>query len=261
MRLTPVAILVPLISMFVLPWAGCATFDPRSTDEILLDPSSEWSPPEQLTVIMAAAADNLLDNRTNIKAIVTPYYPSVIRALGRKAQREYRWGEDEYHRYVDKLVHESSGMYIDWEQSNEPLYGAELKPVTKPTDFDSLLVLLTITNKGWPCGKQLAISVPTPEGGRREIFIPLEEPDCIPPDITGLEERIFLVNERKDTLRPKFVWGRRMSYLTNIDETLYAKFRFVGGDVHFLEGSSRFFLAIAGFERKIELEFQVSGMR
>ena len=120
--------------------------------DIVTHPSSEWSIPENLTIIMDAGNHNLRDHRTNIKAIVTPYFPSVIKAIGRRAQDQFE----------------------------------------SPVRLDSLIVLLTLRNTGWPCGQYLLVHIPSSfdPTGRQGQMIPLDNPDCIPRDISHLEGNI-----------------------------------------------------------------------
>ena len=240
-------------AVIALAFSGCYYLGQNSYKEIVLYPSSEWSSPENLTMIMEAGNHNLRDNRTNIKAIVTPYYPSVIKAIGRRAQEQYHWTEEEFRNYVNNLLRESSGMFIDWDQPAERLYDALLNPLETPLQYDSLLVLLTLRNIGWPCGKYII--------GPSGQIIPLDNPDCNAPDITHLEGNIILVNEENMFITPTIVWGKRMNYLTNIEETFFVKFKLRDGDHHFLEHSRRFFLSIKGLEGDIRLELSTELMR
>jgi len=240
---------------------GCYYLGHNKFKDIIPHPSRDWSAPECLTVIMEAGEDNLLDKRTNIKAIVTPYYPSVVKALNREAQKQSHWSEKVYQQTTDRLIYESCGMFVDWEDENEPVYDYKLKPLNNPLQFDSVMFLLTLRNVGWPCGKKLRLSVPT-SYGYREIIIPLEEPDCVPPDIKNIQNMISLMNQRTDILHPKTVSGRKMSYLTNIEETIFIKFIFNDGEKHFLDSSDAYYLFILnGFESEIRFKFPIDYMR
>src|SRR3972149_6050437 len=127
---------------------GCFYLGQNTYTEIAAAPSTVWSSPEVLTMIMEAGNHNLRDDRTHIKAIVTPYYPSVIKAIGRRAQTLYHWSETEDRGYVNQLLRESSGMYIDWDDPGEPIYDQRLDILQSPSQFDSLLMLLSLSNIG-----------------------------------------------------------------------------------------------------------------
>lgn len=242
---------------------GCYYLGQNTYKDIVPNSSKNWSGPELLTVIMEAGNHNLYDNRTNIKAIATPYYPSVIKAIGRRAQAQYHWSEQGFQNYVNSLVHQSSGMYIDWEQPHEPVYGKRLEPLYSPTQFDSLMFLVTLRNNGWPCGKMISIYIPTADPNIPDInmVVPLEELNCPVPDISDLEGRIVLVNDEGTILNPKMVWGKRMNFLTNNEETLFVKFHLWYDGEHFLARSKKFYLTVTGFEREIRLRFSTELMR
>jgi hypothetical protein len=216
--------------LLLLP--GCYYLGQNTYKDIVDDPSSGWSGPEVLTVIMEAGNHNLLDGRTNIKAIATPYYPSVIKAIGRRAQLLNHWSEAQFRGWVDRLLYEGSGMYVNWESPSEPIYDSKLHHLDSIAQFDSLMVLLTLIDVGYPH-----------------------------PDITQLEEQLFLVNERGDVLSPQTVWGRRMNILTNFDETLFLKFNLWDDTTHFLKNSRRYFLLIKGLDGNIRLELAANLMR
>src|SRR3972149_2085762 len=211
---------------------GCFSLGQNTYTEIAAAPSTVWSSPEVLTMIMEAGNHNLRDDRSHIKAIVTPYYPSVVKAIGRRAQSLYHWSETQYQDYVNQLLRESSGMYIDWDNPNEPVHDTELHILQKPAQFDSLLFLLSLSNIGsgsW--------------------------------DISQLERNLFLVNEKNKTLAPFTVWGRRMNLLAGIDETMFVKFQLRTETGHFLEGSTRYYFLIQAPENKIKIELSTATMK
>lgn len=240
------------ILIIFIAFQGCWFWGQRDALDITATPSSLWTQKECLTVIMGAQNNNLLDFRTNIKSIATPYYPSVVKAIGRRAQAEHGWTEVEFRRYVDGLLNQGSGMFVDWDHPGEIVYDAALHPLAGIDQFDSLLFLLSLTNTAWPCGKVLIVG---------SVAIPLDKPDCEAPEITRIEGNIFLVNEDGKFITPQFVFGRRMNYLTNNDESLFILFKLREGDHHFLGDSRKFYLAIKGFENDIRLEFRTDIMR
>jgi hypothetical protein len=244
-----------ICSIFLIVFSGCYYLGKNTYKNIAVVPSTEWSGPEQLTIIMEAGNDNLRDIRTNVKAIVTPYYPSVVKSIGRQAQRKYHWSEKEFRGYVDNLLRDGSAMFIDWDKPSEPVYDSRLQPLKSPLQFDSLMLLLTLRNNAWPCGKYIVVNV-----GGKYVNIPLDNPDCMPPDISHIEGNIFLVNEQRSYITPTTVWGRKMSFLTNIEETLFLKFKLREGDHHFLEGSHRYWVVIKGLEGDIKLELSTALM-
>ena len=236
--------------------SGCYYFGQNTYHDVAVNPSSDWSPPEQLTIIIGAGNHNLLDYRTNIKAIATPYFPSVVKAIGRRAQIQYHWTEEYFRSYVDNLIHDGSAMFIDWDKTDEPVYDSRLQPLVSPEQFDSLMVLLTLKNSAWPCGKHLILTM-----SGDLVYIPLDNPDCMPPDITNIESKVFLVNEQDEAISPASVWGRKMNYLTNIEETLFLKFKLRDGDHHFFRNSRKFYLLIKGLEGNIRLELSTTKMK
>ncbi|HBE90286.1 MAG TPA: hypothetical protein DDW41_03700 [Candidatus Andersenbacteria bacterium] len=241
---------------------GCYYLGQNTYKDIVPNPSKNWSGPERLTVIMGAANHNLLDNRTNIKVIATPYYPSVVKAINRLGQRLYHWTEKEFQSATDGLVYESCGMYIDWQKENELVYDNELKRLESPLQFDSLMFFLTFQVRGWT-SDVLRIQIPVPGGGGVvEQSIPLNESARGRPDITPIKEgSILLVNERGDVITPTMVWGKRMSYLTQNEESMYVKFHLRVADRYFLQESKRFFLTLRGYESNIRLEFSTDYMK
>jgi hypothetical protein len=239
-------------SIIVLLCSGCYYMGQNTYKDIAPEPSSGWSGPEQLTIIMEAGNNNLRDDRTSVKAMVTPYYPSVVKSIGRRAQRQYHWSEGEFRSYVDKLLRDGCGMFVDWEKPEEPVYDSRLKPLESALQFDSLMVLLTLRDIGWPSGQFIIIG---------QTKIPLDTSDSVPPDIPGIEGKIYLVNEKGSFIVPMSASGRRMNYLTNLDETIFLKFRLREGDHHFLDGSGKYFLVIKGLDGDIRLELSSALMK
>lgn len=251
-----------LIYSLFLFLAGCYYVGKNSYRDVIEHPSAEWSGPECLTVIMGAANHNLLDNRTVFKVIATPYYPSVVKAIGRRAQELYHWDNGTFIKYVDRLLFQSAGMFIDWERPGEHVYDRSMRPVKSPAQFDSLMFLLTFQVRGWS-SRVLSIQVPVPGAGDEYAnVIPLYGPDSSTPGTFPLKEgTILLVNERGESITPKMVWGKRMSNLTNSEESIFVKFDLRGRERHFLEDSRNMFLTLKGFENEIRLAFNTGLMR
>lgn len=250
----------PFLCVILL--SGCYYLGQNTYRDVVLRPSTGWSGPECLTVIMGAANHNLQDPRTVIKVIATPYYPSVVKAIGRRAQTQYHWKDGEFHQYVDRLVSQSSGMFIDWERPEEPVFDGSLKPLESPTQFDSLMFLLTFQVRGWT-SQVLGIQVPVPGTDDTVAqFIPLQGPDALSPVSSDMKNgTILLFNEKGESIPPAMVWGKRMNYLTTNEESMFAKFILRRDGRHFLEDSRRMFLTVRGYEQDIRLEFQTGFMR
>ncbi len=220
------------MTAFLVSTSGCFYLGHNTYADIAATPSTVWSSPEVLTMIMEAGNHNLRDDRSHIKAIVTPYYPSVIKAIGRRAQSLYHWSENQYRGYVNQLLRESSGMYIDWDNPKEPVYDTDLHLLESPAQFDSLLYLLSLSNIGsgtW--------------------------------DISQLESNLFLVDTKGKKLAPFLVWGRRMNVLGGIDETIFVKFRLREDTGHFLKASTPYYFQIQDPENTIKVELTTATMK
>ncbi len=245
-------------------FSGCFYIGQDRYEDIIQTPSYEWSIRDGLTVILSPIAHNLYDfGSPNIKVYATPYFPSVVLAIERAEQRIKHWNEEEYQKNVDKLLKEAVGMYRDWER--ESFVDGRGNYYKDHTQIDSMLFLITIENRSWPCNVPL-ITVGVPgikigQGRYRDIFLmhPADWP-CYMPDITNLEDRIFLVNGKNRFIKPRIVWGKRNNILT-MPETMFAMFHFREGSYHFLDGSDEMYLVIKGFENDVKLSFPLSMMR
>ena len=244
---------------------GCFYIGKNRYEDIIQVSSLEWSTRDELTVIISPMAHNLYDlNSPNVKVFATPYFPSVVLAIEKAEQRIKHWTEDEYRRNVDRLLKESVGLYRDWE--NEMFVDGKGNYYRECVQIDSMLFLITIENRGWPCNIPLiTIGVEGKKIGqgiymqRFLINNPTDWP-CYIPDITNLEDRIFLVNEKNKYIKPSIVWGKRNNILT-MPETMFAMFHFREENHHFLDGSNKMFLVIKGFENDVKLTFDLSLMR
>lgn len=227
--------IAPLLAVSM---CGCWYWGQPGYSEVARAPSSAWSDRECLTVLFGAQNNNYLDYRTNIKVLGIPYYPSVCKALGRRSQRKNGWSEEQFRAYMDGLLKQGSGTFVDWEHPGEVVFDGNLDRLESITQFDSLLFIVRMKN--------IAM-------GRNT------DPGTI--DLSDLRSRISLRNERGEGLPSAYVSGRERSYLTNIDETIFVMFRFRDGDRHFLENSSKYYLVLRGFESEIRLEYPALLMR
>ncbi len=239
--------------------AGCFYFGRDDYEDVLKKPSSEWSSRDCLTIVLGVMQHNLFDQATNVTVIATPYYPSVVIAIGRIQQQTKHLSEREFQTQLDTSLLLQSGVYMDWRKTM--IVDPRGNYVKDKSQFDSLMFLVTLKNRSWPCAVPLQ-QVRTSDGG--VIMMPLmsmADWPCYIPDIGDLEERIFLSNDRGDTVRPRYVWGRRNSQLT-MDETLVAMFPFGSLNGHpFLEDSENIYLIVRGFEKDLKLQFPVSRFR
>mgnify|MGYP001385341187 CR=1 FL=1 len=244
-----------LIIIMALSFHGCFYLSSNWEREVYNKPPTEWNSRECLTIIAASISHNLLDYRTNIKVIATPYYPSVIMALYRNGNEIKQWTKEQYQTDVDALMKDDVGLYYDW-VSNKLIDGRGNYYRDK-SQIDSLMFLVTIQNRAYSSGgSMMQVKV-----GASIVWAPLVSPDQIYiPDISTLEDRIFLVNEQKMFIKPKYVWGKRHNTLT-IEETLLLMFNLKNGEKHFLEKSENMYLVVKGFERDIELTFPLAYMR
>ncbi len=215
------------ILIFVLN--GCWFWGQADYGDLSGTPSSKWSEKECLTIIVGAQNNNLLDNRSNLKVMALPYYPSVVKAIGRRSQSKYHWDENDFQIYVDGLLRQGCGFYIDWDHPGERVYDTHLRPVSSSTQMDSILFLMTLMNTGWP-----------------------------PADITQLSGNIYLINDEGKYIIPKYVTGQRMNSLGNNVERIFVLFELRAGGYHFLERSEKYYLAIKFSDQNIKLVYSAN---
>ncbi len=226
------------IFIILFATSGCFYFGKYTYHDIIKKQSDEWSIRDALIVLASPIAHNLYDKRTNIKIMATPYYPSVIFAIQRIAQRINHWTEEQFRINTEQLLKDNIGLYIEWETNH--LVDSRGNYFRSIEQVDSLMLLITIENNAWPS------------------YIP---------DITNLEERIFLVNDKGEFIKPKYVWGKRKNQLA-ITERMFVMFHFTKRDgnateanYHFLRGSENMYLIIQGFEMDIKLTLPLSMMK
>ncbi len=234
--------------------AGCFYIGQDQFSDIVKHPSSEWSSRDCLTIVLSAMQHNFWDQSSNIQAIATPYYPSVMTAISRMRQVQMHWSEAAFRVYTDSLVKDNTGLAINW--SDMAFIDARSEVVKDNLQIDSLMFLVTLKNKSWPC------NVPQLLIGKLQVPIVLNPADwpCYIPDITHLENTIFLANDKEQYMRPLYVWGKKRNEMT-MDETLIVMFLLRGGSYHFLRGSNNMYLVIRGFEPEIRLRFDLAMMR
>lgn len=253
-----------IFPVLLLFFSGCFYIGQEQYEDVLRKSSDQWSSREALTVLISPMGHNFNDPRTNIKIMATPYYPSVILAIQRNAQRLHHWTEEEFRSNTDALAKDALGLSVNWRDnrfvdSHGDYFRNELQ-------IDSLMFLITIDNRAWPCNSMVAFFTTgniysTTGQSSPPIMMPVVSPEnCYTPDITELEQQIYLVNSRGYYIKPKFVWGKRHNILT-VDETLFAMFQVREGSYHFFRGSEKVSLVVKGFEKDIILDFPLSRAR
>jgi hypothetical protein len=271
--------------LWLLSLGGCFYIGKDDYDDLVRRSPDTWSTRDCLTIVMAATQNNFADKSTQIKVVATVYSPSVIMANYRRAHilgRHHKTtqvslpgsspseslesiADSEYISSLDVLMQEEAGLYFDWQ--TERYVDARGNYVKSFTQMDSLTLFIEIENKGWPCATPVLMpEVKTSPDGKSKVYLPMRpllmpgDYPCYVPDITNLENQIYLVNDQNKFIRPMMVWGRRQTQLMT-DESLIAKFRIRKDDYHFLEHSEHMRLVMTGFDREIMLDFPVSVLR
>jgi hypothetical protein len=252
-----IKVLPRLCLFFVLLAGGCFYIGKDRIDDILERPSAGWSSRDGLTILMEVMANNLFDQYSPVvKVIATPYYPAVIAATNRAEQRTGHLSESDFRMNMDQQLWEDLGLYVDWRIHRlVDARGYYFKTILQ---VDSLTFLISISNTSWPCVSPIVVS-PT---GIFPLFSSNDFP-CYTPDISHLEDNIYLVNDRDDSLKASSVWGRRLNTLKT-EETVLVKFQLNGSDRHFLDGTESIYLLIMGFDSPpipIKLKFSVAMMK
>lgn len=245
---------INLLQILIL--SGCFYIGQERYEDVIQKPSSEWSSRDCLTILLSVMKNNFYDQDSpNIKVMATPYYPVVITTLNRISQRKKHWSEFEYRKDVDIAMLELAGLYIDWDINK--LVDSRGNYYRRPEQLDSLLFLVTLHNRSWPCN----VPIFTYTSGGGVVSIPLtkwfSDWPCYVPDITDLEDKIYLLNDKNKYIKPKYVWGKKQSYLA-MEETLLIMFQLRENDHHFFAETENVYLAIKGFEKDIRLAFPLS---
>lgn len=233
--------------------SGCFYFGAATFEDVVQHPPSQWSSRDCLTVIVSATMDNLSDKNAVIQVIATPYFPSVINAINQMQRTQNHWSENEAVAHEDELLKGALGLYADRE--NSALVNSKGMYLRNTTDIDSLLILLSLRNRSFPC------NVPTVTMGGREVpLMRFSEWPCYIPEIIDLDSRIVLINDKGDTLHPRVVWGRRNNLLT-MEETLFVMFPLRHGQHHFFMDSQKVFLCVLGFQHKLNFTLDLEKIR
>ncbi len=229
-------------------FAGCFT----NYDSILERRSVEWSSRDCMNVLLQGMSSNIAPKNTTIRVIATLYSFPVILAINRNDQRLKHLTEVEFRAGVDRQTREDLGLFIDW--SRGTLVDGHGNYYHDASQLDSLSLLISIENSGWPCASILS--------GAGIPIIPLGLDPCYTPEIDDLEKRIFLANDDGDRVAPMYVTGRR-NHLLTMEETLFAKFPLTysaGSLSQFIGRSGKLWLVIEGFADRIRLEIPVQSL-
>jgi hypothetical protein len=208
---------------------GCYYLGRDDYDDILQKPFTEWTPREDLTVIIACTRHNVHDPMSSIKIFSLPYYPSVVVASIRVWEDRAHVSDQEFVRSADELARANAGLYIDWEKKK--FVDGRGNYFKGPLQLDSLMFMVHLENWGWP-----------------------------PRDISDIEKRIILVNDRQKFIRPRYVWGRRQNELW-MPENLLVMFTLRSEGHHFLDGSQKMYLVVKGFDTDIRYAYDLSWIR
>jgi hypothetical protein len=232
---------------------GCFT----TSDVVTQRPPNTWTLRDCQTVLVSAMTHNLNDNRTNVKVIVTPYLPRVIKAMTRMDQIRDSSGVDstKYDEKYDALLHASTGLLYDWDQGLK--YSVKhQRYYQNVTDYDSLLFLIAFINQGYPCIPLVKIDQKT---GTHPLTLPGDWP-CYTPELNHLNDEILLINDRGETLTPRYVWGVENNQLTT-DEHIFVMFSFTGGSKkHFLQDSEDITIVFKTFTPTIEYKYEATSL-
>ncbi len=275
-----------MVRLHLLLWllflSGCFYIGKDTYDDVVTRSPDTWSTRDCLTIVMAATKNNFTDQSSpNIKVVATVYSPVVIMANYRRAHilgRHNRHiisteappteslesiADSEYISSLDILMQEEAGLYYDWQ--TERYVDSRGNYLKSYTQLDSLTFFIAIENKSWPCASPTLMpeekTIGTVKAYRpmKPLFNPADYP-CYLPDISNLENEIYLVNDQNKFIRPLMVWGKRQTQLMTT-ENLIVKFRISKDDYHFLEHSDHMRLVIDGFDSKIMLDFPVAVLR
>src|SRR5438046_981542 len=104
-------------ALLLLLLSGCSNYGQVEYEGILAHPSGEWSDQDRFMVTAIPAANNYFDRETYIRVSAIPYYPSVVVAVQRSAQKLNHWSEETFRANTDTLMADAAGMYVDWQHN------------------------------------------------------------------------------------------------------------------------------------------------
>jgi hypothetical protein len=217
-------VLLALSIIFILFNEGCSA----SAEQLRTVPYERWSAENCMSIIMANVSHNLRSDGQIVYALVIPYTPQVVKAIGRYRQLKYGLSDSLAYEFVQRLMQHGSSTFLDrqgamWDARGNRFTGKR----------DSLMVLVSLINQTWPCKSPTLNGVP---------LIRQSDMPCEMPGISDIERHIFLRTDIGDTLYPSKVWGRKHESLTT-DEDLLVVF-----DLRETEHQENLFLHIDAFD-------------
>jgi hypothetical protein len=238
-------------SLILVVVVGCIA----GREELQSVAPGEWTKEECMTVILSSVATNIFDHRYNVKIIALPYFPSVVEAITRLADARDTMNdfEGKYKYQMDALLKSGSGLYYDWDKAK--YYSPRGHYYSGKLDLDSLLFLVTLLNTGWPCLSPIILDR---ERGTSHTLFSLADTPCDTPAISNIENQIKLVNDRGDTLSPRYVFGRKHDQLTS-EEDLFVMFHMDTADQgHFLDKTDniRFVITLTGVKLSMPISLR-----
>ena len=240
--------LLPVV--ILATFSGCFYIGEDNYDDVMKKPATSWSSRDALTVTMACAVTNLNDvTSPNVKVIATPYFPSVILASNKVWEDRNHITMQEFKSTSEDIARYNAGLYIDWDKNQ--FVDSRGNYFRGPLQLDSLMFYIHLENNGWKNA--------TPSFNEKFLWNPNIFP-CYIPDITDLEQNIYLVNDKNKFIKPKHVWGRRHNEFT-FPENLLVMFALRNEGHHFLDGSKNMYLVIKGFDANIKLAYDLSMIR
>lgn len=245
------------LTLFLL---GCVPWGFDKSDAIVARSVTSWSNRDCMTIVLSAMQHNYYDpEKPPIIACATPYTPRVVMALNRMSQIKHQWSDKTFQHHADALLKDASGLYADWEH-NEQIYDSKLNRLRNLLQMDSMMFLVTLSNRTWPCAPPVLLTLDNVAGEKTPQFMQLSDWPCEVPDISNIESNISLINDHGDTVRPKYVWGRKDDQLMS-DETLLIMFPLRSDKTHILDKSAQITLQFTEFKPKLQLTFSIVSLR
>ncbi len=231
------------ISIVCIFAGGCFYIGQDQPEDVAGRWCEEWSTRDCLTIIMGAARSNFDDVRNpDVKVLAIPCYPSVVAAITRRAHLlgplqfeafTYNHKTSTFHHDLDSLMASEAGVYVDW--TAHRFVDGHGNYLRTPSQIDSLLFYVSL----WCVGTRIGTHQP---------------------DITHLENNIYLLNDSGKILRPRYVWGKKNNVLAG-EEILLVRFPIHQGMSNFIDDSENMYLVVDGFGDKIKMKFPISMMR
>ena len=214
---------------------SCFTIGQKEYEQLSQMETTAWDPNETMAMVAGASSSNYMNRDGGpIKVIATPYFPSVIRAMGKRQQERHNWSDAQREEFIAEMIQEHVGERFKWD---------------RPEAIDSLTIQINLTNTTYPCvSPTLIMSMYL---NSRPLFGTGQIP-CYEPSIVGIQDRIYIENERGLKLHARSYYGIRHGTLTT-EETFLLKFQVATGSYNFVLHSKSLTLHIEGFEQYIAL--------